>query len=456
MWANKDFLNNKFTHKLVAVTMAFVMAVGMMPAPVSAAGETVVQYDSKDRAIVVKADRDSVTLRNIGKGRNYTLKITGTSRLTGAYGSPMTGEQLERGEIADVTFMRELKTLSTLTMCKDAFAYKEVTDFNLGEAKGTARIGGATLEMPSDTPVLTEDGTTDIYSVGKWDTISVYGVGHTIECISVDRGHGFISLRNDKDVRGGWIEVGNTLITKVTEGMVLTVPEGEYKVTFDSSKMLATKKVTVERDRETVIDLEQAEVEILRQCKVTIAVLPEEAEPKLFVDGEEHMTDSEFTLDYGVHRVDMEASGYTPLTKYINLGSQTANFRFTLEKAAAEEEEEEETEEETESSEPEETKKPETTTPPITGTVNSLSGNVLSGSSSLSSGKLTSNTVYIKAPAGTTLTLDGKELGVVPISFPKVVGTHVLTFSKASAVTHGYTVYFYDDGEDVTYNFPDL
>ena len=54
------------------------------------------------------------------------------------------------------------------------------------------------------------------------------------------------------------------------------------------------------------------------------------------------------------------------------------------------------------------------------------------------------------------MTLDGKEMGVVPISFPKVTGTHVLTFSKDNAVTHGYTVYFYDDGEDITYSFPEL
>ncbi len=436
---------------IAALFPAVLLAAGASPAIVR--GETALKYDSRDTAVIVKADKKSVTLRNLDKNRNYTLDITATSRITGAYGGSMTGEMLTRGSLAEVTFMRDLKTLSTLGVCKEAFSYTEVTDFNLGESKGTARIGGATLELPSDTPVITDDGITDIYSVGQWDTISVFGLGHTIESITVDRGHGFISLKNDEDVMGGWIEVGNTVITEVSEGMVLTVPEGDYEVVFDSPRLLAKKEVTVERGKETVIDVKEAKVEILRQGKVVIEVSPEEA--RLLVDGAEAQNGGEILLDYGPHRVDMEAEGYSPLTKYVNIGSETARFKFSLQKTAAEEKEETETEtESTEETEDDwrQIKKPETEQ----GNVNSLSGNTLKGSASLMSGKPTENTVYIKAPSGATLTLDGKEMGVVPISFPKVTGTHVLTFSKDNAVTHGYTVYFYDDGEDITYSFPEL
>ena len=442
-----------FINKAAAIILACVTALAAAGGTftLQVRGATVVQYDSSDTAIVVKADRNSVTLRNLDKGRSYTLAITGTSRITGSYGSLMTGEQLVRGALVDVTFMREFKTLSNLTLCREAFSYTGVTDFDLGESRGKARIGGATLELPSDTPVLTEDGVTDIYSVGKWDTISVYGLGHTIESISVDRGHGFISLKNDEDVLGGWIEVGNTVITEVSEGMVLTVPEGDYEVVFDSSKMLAKKKITVERGKETVIDLKEAKVEILRQGKVTVELSPEEA--KLFVDGAEALSKEDILMDYGMHRLDMEAEGYVSLTKVINVGSETARFRFSLQKApTVEPEKETESEEESSTEAPIEVKKPEN----ANDNENSLSGNTLKGSSSLMSGELTENTVYIKEPTGATLTLDGKEMGLVPISFPKVVGTHVLTFSKDGAVTHGYTVYFYDDGEDMTYSFPEL
>lgn len=448
---------NTFTARAVAVLTAFAMAAVLLAGvfPMIARGETALKYDSRDTAVIVKADNKNVTLRNLDRNKNYTLAITATSRITGPYGKMMTGEMLTRGTIAEVTFMRDLKTLSTLSLYKEAFSYTGVTDFDLGESKGSARIGGATLELPSDTPVITDDGITDIYSVGKWDTISVYGLGHTIESISIDRGHGFISLKNDEDVLGGWIEVGNTVITEISEGMVLTVPEGDYEVVFDSSKLLAKKEVTVESGKETVIDLKEATVEILRQGKVFFDLTPPEA--RVFVDGQEAGNAQEVVLDYGAHRVDMEAEGYLPLTKYINIGSETARFKFSLEKKPSDTQETKETEAETESSEEtEDDWRKVQQKDKDQSQLDSLSGNTLKGSTSLMSGKPTDNTVYIKAPSGATLTLDGKEMGVVPISFPKIVGTHVLTFSKDGAVTHGYTVYFYDDGEDLTYSFPEL
>ena len=46
--------------------------------------------------------------------------------------------------------------------------------------------------------------------------------------------------------------------------------------------------------------------------------------------------------------------------------------------------------------------------------------------------------------------------GISPINFKKVTGSHTITLRKNGYQAKSYTIYLYDDGQDITYSFADL
>ena len=75
---------------------------------------------------------------------------------------------------------------------------------------------------------------------------------------------------------------------------------------------------------------------------------------------------------------------------------------------------------------------------------------------SSTTGTKTSNKVTISAPVGASVYFDGEYLGIAPISFTKVTGSHIITFSKLGYLSKSYTVTFVDDSKDVSLKYDDL
>ncbi len=64
--------------------------------------------------------------------------------------------------------------------------------------------------------------------------------------------------------------------------------------------------------------------------------------------------------------------------------------------------------------------------------------------------------IYIQNPSGVSVYLNGEFKGISPVSFQKVIGSHVLTFIKQGYKTKSYTINIADDGLDTYISLPDL
>jgi hypothetical protein len=64
--------------------------------------------------------------------------------------------------------------------------------------------------------------------------------------------------------------------------------------------------------------------------------------------------------------------------------------------------------------------------------------------------------VYIDAPEGAEVYLDGNYVGISPCSFKKSSGSHVITLRKSGYETRSYTVQVDDEEKDTSYSFTDL
>ena len=381
-------------------------------------------YDSADTAVVMSMDAESgsVKFMNIATGKQYTLSYDGTTYVKDRYDGPMAMSQIREGDIVDITFLKSKKRLASVQLSPNSWVFDNVENYDLGGRNKTAEIGSNTYSLPDEAMILSDGRRAELMEIIDSDILTVSGIDHTIYSINVQRGHGYLRLSNEQALVGGWIEVGNAVVQRITEDMLIAVPEGSYQVLLTNDNASCVKDVVIERNKEVVLDASDLEILQDKTGKILFSVNPPTATVK--VDGEIVDIEKEVELTYGIHQVRLEAEGYLSMAKYIQVGSEYASISFTMEEGETEDNDDD-----------------------------SVSDN-----SSLNdiANAVTNNRVYIDAPLNVEVYLDGNYVGVAPISFTKVTGDHTITLSKTGYVSKSYTVYLYDDGQDITYSFADL
>lgn len=410
---------------------------------------TVGSYDSADTAVVLSMDASNkaVSLINMDSGKQYTLYYDGTTYVKDKYEGPMTISQIKEGDIVDVMFLKGKKKLASIQKSPKAWVYDGVKNYDLAGANKTASIGSQTYSLPAGVVVLSDGRRMGTEEVVSQDEVTISGIDHKIYSVKVDRGHGYLRLKNDQPLLGGWIEVGNRVIRQITEDMLITVPEGSYQVVLDNNGIGCVKEITVERDKEVLLDVGDVEIAEDKTGIILFEVTP--ASAKISVDGKPVEAGTAVELRYGIHQVVVEASGYDTLTKYIQVGSERAAISFTLE----------------------ETRKSNNRDSSVSGnnaqripwqdTFDSVSRNSVSKNdlSTLSQNALTTsnnNKVYVDSPKGVEVYLDGNYVGVAPVRFTKSPGRHEITLKKTGYKTKSYAIYLENNKRDETYSFSDL
>jgi hypothetical protein len=228
-----------------------------------------------------------------------------------------------------------------------------------------------------------------------------------------------LRLDNAESFVGGWIEIGQTQIQKITEDMLLAVPEGSYQVNITYKSSGGTKNVIINRDEETVLDIGDLKVEEPRTGTVLFSLTPSDA--TLYVDGSQVDTSTPVVLEYGIHQLIAKADGYQSLTQYLRVGDESAGINIVLD---------------------------------------AVSGTVSDGDDENSSSTVDTTTdyykVYIDAPESVEVYLDGSYVGTSPCSFKKQSGSHVISLRKSGYQTKSYTVQIDDEEKDISYSFADL
>lgn len=386
-------------------------------------------YDSADTAVVFAKDTvdKTITFFNLVKERYYTLAYDGTSKLSDKYGTSISMKQVQEGDIVDITFLKSKKKLNSLQMSADAWKIDDVSRFEIKERQKEMKIAGDVYNFTENIQIFSNNREAQIMDINQSDLLNVQGIGHTVYSICVDKGHGYLRLKNDEYFLDGWIEVGQALIQKISEDMLLVVPEGTYEVLVSANGISGSKKVTIERDKETELDIGDLKgEEVTKYGNLIFSLSPDFT--TLYLDGEEVDTSAPVQAEYGIHQMMAKADGYQTITQYIRVGQENATIQVTLEK---------ESEKSSESS----------------------NDSVSSNSTTVSSNDPVSTSGYkvtIDAPSGVEVYVDGKYVGISPISFAKVEGVHVVTLRKTGYATRSYTIEVDGTNKDANYSFSDL
>lgn len=402
-------------------------------------------YDSADTAVIVsKNEKEStITFFNIATGRNYTLTYDGTTRISDQYGKELTIAQIGAGDVTDVTFLKSKKKLRSLSLSAQVWTNRAEGNFQINLNGKGLLVGKDQYRLAENVMVLSEGKQVEIMDINACDGLFLQGIDRTIYSITIEKGHGYLKLQNAEYFNGGWIEVGQALIQPVSEDMLLTVPEGKYQVLITNRGNGGTKEVSIERNRETVLDVGDLKGEEPVIGNIVFTVTPQEA--SVYIDGDKADISSPVSLEYGIHQLIVRAEGYETMTKYLKVGQPYANIDLELEEA----------EEETESG--------ETDGKNISG--NSASAERDSGSGSVSensaAGAETVNAsgdyrICITSPKETEVYFDGKYVGLAPVDFKKESGTHVVTLRKSGSQTRSFTIQIDEEPKDISWSFSEL
>lgn len=443
-------------------------------------------YDSADTAVVADVDMEekTITFKNMDVKKQYTLSYDGTTFFYDKYKTAISVAQLQKGEIVDVTFFKERKRLNSLQISGEAWTHKNIDEYELDEETFQAEVGSAVYAYSEDTVVIADGRQGDLIDLNPVDILTFRGIGSDIYSIVVEKGHGYVRLKNEEYFYDGWIEIGNKIIKKVTEGMMLTVPEGSHQVIISNKGTSGVKQIEVRRDVELELDVGDLKGAEPKYGSVVFAITPEDA--TLYLDGNKTDYSLPVRLECGIHQMIVMAEGYETISQYLKVGEASAGIEVTME--AKEDVSGNDVSEE----------KPLTDNEMLsevnrlleergysgisaedlvgngtnqgaadnnTGSAANNTGNTGTDNTGTGGSQTGTNTpvtsalsyyVTIDAPVGVEVYLDGNYVGITPCSFKKAPGSHTLTLRNTGYVAKSYTIQIDEEQKNVSYSFLDL
>ncbi|MBQ7919523.1 MAG: PEGA domain-containing protein [Lachnospiraceae bacterium] len=380
-------------------------------------------YDSADTAVLVKKDseNDTVTLFNLDVGKQYTLYIVGTTTLTDRHGTAVSLEQIQPGDVVDVTFLKSQKRLNSMMLSENSWSNESVSKYTLNFDRNNLTIGEERFKITDDTLFFSEGRQIEEMDINERDVLSFQGIGNQVVSVVVEKGHGYLRLNNDENFIGGFIEIGQTMVQQITDDMLLTVPEGDYEVNISCSGGGGVKNISIDRGEEVVLDIGDLEVAEEKFGQIIFSLTPPGTE--LYVDGAEIDASQPVSLSYGIHQVIARADNYQSITTYLKVGQASAGIDIVLEPVGSDDDEKDD---DSQSSE---------------NTIDASSGYYK---------------VYVEAPEGAEVYVDGNYIGISPVNFKKEEGSHVITLRKSGYETRSYTISVDAEEKDISFSFAEL
>ena len=432
------------------------------------------EYDSKDTAVVVRVMEAEGKIQFLNRivNKNYTLRYDGTTTVTDRYGEAMSVAQLQPGDIVDVNFQHIPKKCVSIMLSPSAWEVDVTTGFTMNQARGQISFNGELYTLAERMVLLSEGEEIELPDLNERDVLSVQGIDNTVYSILVQRGHGYLRLTGTEYFVDGFIEVGQ-MVQRITEDMLLTVPEGEYAVVVRNGRHGGSKEAAIFRDEETVLDVSDLKGEEVKTGNVFFTLTPPDA--NVYIDGEKIDTSTYVTLEYGIHQMIVKASGYETISQYLKVGQENANLNVEMEPdgETGDIDGNEETDDtgndipfggngdnDTERITSEDADVTDIDVPVSESVTDEKASDGKKSGEKKPNGEISAGNgtwrVKINAPKDVEVYVDGSYVGLAPTSFTKKEGTHVISLRKNGYQTRSYTIQVGDEEKDMELSFSEL
>lgn len=419
--------------------------------------ETFVQQREENKAslpgVFKMLDEGSrqVSIFDISGRRELQLSYSGASNIRDEFGQIIAISQIEPGTMVELSYIKDSGKLTDMIISNKAWKYVSVSNFMLDPDTRTMKIAKKQYKLADELMVLDGNDFVSIYEIAQQDVLTVWGYEETIWSVIVTRGHGYVKLKDYEDFLGDYITVGYEAMQRITEDMTITVREGDFNLTVESGDFSATIRVRVKRNEITYVSLKELGPKAPKYGSVAFDISPFGAD--LYIKGELRSYANEIELPYGTYPIKVMLGGYVSYEGNLNVDSPAKTIKIILPESSSDKKVEV-TETNTQSSAGDKTGSPVTDKH---GSSNNGDGN---GSSDfiVIGDKIidTKHQIHVQKPVGASVYLNGEYMGTSPVSFSKIIGSHVITFIREGYETMSYTVDVINDGKDAYFKFDDL
>lgn len=415
--------------------------------------ETFVQQREDNKASLLgvfkKLDEGSrqVSIFDISGRRQLQLSYSGASNIRDEFGQIITIGQIEPGTMVELSYIMDSGKLTDMIISNKAWKYVSVSNFMLDPDSRMMKIAKKQYKLADELLVLDGNDYVSIYDIAQQDVLTVWGYEETIWSVTVTRGHGYVKLKDYEDFIGDYITVGYESMQRITEDMIITVREGDFNLTVESGDFSATIRVRVKRNEITYVSLKELGPKAPKYGSITFDISPFGAD--LYIKGELKSYASAIELPYGTYPIKVTLGGYVSYEGNLNVDSPAKTIKIIL----------------PESSSDKKVEVTETSTQsgsgnPVTAEQGSSNNGDGNGSSDfiVIGDKIidTKHQIHVQKPVGASVYLNGEYMGTSPVSFSKIIGSHVITFIREGYETMSYTVDVINDGKDAYFKFDDL
>ena len=290
--------------------------------------EWISNYDMEETGALVEIEEDTIIIKRIDSGEKMEFTYKSATDVTDKYERLLTMNQLEIGELVNVYYNSEDQTARKVQKDPEAWEYTQISNLTYDRTESIITFLGTKYKYGASFTIISDGEEIDLLELSPIDEVTVKGYNKKICSVIVTTGHGYISLENDEDFWGGWIEVGTESAKPVTEGMTLTVSEGNHKISIANSGAGGTKSIAVKRNEETVVDVGDLKSEAAKSGSIKFNIKPENA--MLFINGASANYSDLIVLDYGSYKIKVTADGYDDFSQVIVVGSTYVDLDIDL------------------------------------------------------------------------------------------------------------------------------
>lgn len=384
--------------------------------------------------VVVSQDleQQKITVRELDSDLETIIYYDATAVVTNKYKETVTADQITEGQILETEYRASDTLLVSAVVPEDVWEYNEVGTFSFRTEENMMQFAGKKYQYSTNTYISSGEQLIDFMELSKQDELTVRGVGFKVYSIVRTAGHGYIRMTNYGDFMGGMVEVGHQIILPISENMLITAPEGIYRLTLVKGPAVASKTITVRKDEEVVADFSDYVPALKNIGLITFKIEPYGAD--LVINGTKVDYSQPVALNYGEYRITVSMNGYDSYTGTLDVESPEDTISIDLIEQQAS------VGDQSAMSTPE----------PTTG------GNSSDDSNATTKQIDSDHTITVTAPRGAEVYLDNVYKGLAPCKFKKVIGSQTITLRRTGYITKSYSIDILNDGENVTLSFAEL
>lgn len=294
------------------------------------------QMNSREEMYIFQsADKDNGVLKmiNISTGDEMSFKYSSRTEVVTFSGESTVVDRLECGELVNVVYSLNDNILNYVHVAKDRWEVDTIGKYLTRQPDmGGIKVEDNYYRLNSYYCIYSNGNKIDMDSIVENDRIKVRGVGNIAYTITVTGGHGTLRLKNGHSYSGGWIEIGK-LISKISDGMIIDVPEGEYHVVLTKNGTRGETDINIGRDSENVIDCKELKETKAKTGVVNFNVTPREA--SIYINGAKLSSNEPVELTHGQYYFVIKADGYETYGGTMILKGAQANVTVNLERAGS-------------------------------------------------------------------------------------------------------------------------